>query len=351
VGEWLLVRARGGNIVSKSLAAVPDDENVDKVVEPVKSHRPIEIPRTTVKLLNFAAAQELNPEERDIGFSARVFAQVSLPYRDPKDAEFWERKNGSTTLTVRPALLTRADGSRFKAYPYGLIPRHALTWMATEAFFTKSPELELGKSMTSFMEKIDLAHNGQNAKRLTDGLQALFGSQMSVEGLASNETGHGSMTQYFQIADAVQLWFSNKDEEGNPGLWSSKVTLSDQFFQSIIQSPVPVDLNAMRALGSSPMRLDMYVWISHRMSYLTSPSHVSWAQLNAQFGSQYSRLRAFKDAFLKNLRDVQIIYPELNVEVHQDYLILKPSNTHVPKKLSSSAASKLKLVRDMPAGE
>jgi hypothetical protein len=159
------------------------------------------------------------------------------------------------------------------------------------------------------------------------------------------------MTQYFQIADAVQLWFSNKDEEGNPGLWSSKVTLSDQFFQSIIQSPVPVDLNAMRALGSSPMRLDMYVWISHRMSYLTSPSHVSWAQLNAQFGSQYSRLRAFKDAFLKNLRDVQIIYPELNVEVHQDYLILKPSNTHVPKKLSSSAASKLKLVRDMPAGE
>ena len=323
-----------------NLAAAPDDRSDDAV--PLK---PIEVSRSKAKILNFAASQELNPEERDIGFSARVFAQVSLPYRDPKTAEFWERKNGNTTLTVRPALLRKDDGTRYTAFPFGLIPRHALTWMATEAYMTKSPELELGRSMNAFMQKLDMAHNGQNAKRLTEHLRRLFGSQLSVEGLAVTDTGHGSVTQYFQIADAVQLWFSDSEEKGNPGLWSSRVTLSEQFYRSIVDAPVPLDLNAMRALGSSPMKLDLYLWLSYRMSYLEDSTRIKWETLNAQFGSQYTRLRAFKEKFLENLTDVRIVYPDLNVEVTPDYLILRRSRTPIPK-LSNKRSSSLKLAGD-----
>lgn len=331
----------GGRSMSPAARKRADDQ---EVVAALKS--PLVLPRKTLDLLNYATNQELNPEDRELAFSARVFAQVSLPYRDPKDATFWERKNGPTTLTVRPALLTNPDGSRYTAFPYGLIPRHALTWMATEAFNTKSPELELGKSMTAFMRKINLAHNGQNAARLTDHLQRLFGSQMSVEGLAANDSGHGSVTQYFQIADAVQLWFATGiDSEDNPGLWSSKVTLSDQFYQSIIDAPVPLDMLAIRALGSSPMRLDLLLWLGYRMSYLKDTTRVTWAQLDAQFGSQYKRLRAFKNAFLNNLKDVQIVYPELNVEVTEDFLILRRSPTHIPQ-LPGAHRSKLRLVGD-----
>jgi hypothetical protein len=314
--------------------------------ENLSTSGPLVIPKRTLQLLNYATDQELKPDgEREKGISARVFAQVSLPYRDPKDVEVWERKNGNVTLTVEPARLKRPDGTSYRAYPFGLLPRHALTWMASEAYKTKSPELELGRSMTSFMEKIDLAHNGQNAKRLTDHLKRLFGSRMSVEGLAENESGHGSMTEYFHIADAVQLWFSSKgDGEANPGLWASKVTLSNQFYRSIIDHPVPLDLAAIRALGSSPMRLDLYLWLSYRMSYLPDISRVTWKQLNAQFGSQYTRDRAFKDAFLSNLRDVQIVYPKLNVEVTPDFLILRRSPTHVPMK--GPKRTKLRLVGD-----
>lgn len=327
--------------MSSSAKEQPDDLPV-----PAASPSPLILPRRTLNLLNYATHQELNPDDRELAFSARVFAQVSLPYRDPGDAAFWERKNGPITLTVRPALLTKPDGSRYTAFPCGLIPRQTLTWMATEAFNTKSPELELGKSMTAFMRKIDLAHNGQNAGRLTDNLRRLFGSQMSVEGLAATDAGHGSVTQYFQIADAVQLWFpTGMDNENNPGLWSSRVTLSDQFFQSIMEAPVPLDMLAMRALGSSPMRLDLLLWLGYRMSYLKDTTRVTWAQLDAQFGSQYKRLRAFKNALLKNLKDVLIVYPELNVEVTDDYLILRRSPTHVPQ-LPGAHRSKLRLVGD-----
>ncbi len=37
-----------------------------------------------------------------VGYSARLWAQVSLPYRDPGDAPKWVRVNGSLELVVRP---------------------------------------------------------------------------------------------------------------------------------------------------------------------------------------------------------------------------------------------------------
>lgn len=296
------------------------------------------IDKKVAKLVNYASGLEQNPDDRDIAFSARVFAQVSLPYRDPKDVEVWQRKSGNTTLSVRPALFENPDGTFRRAYPYGLIPRHALTWMATEAFNTKSPELELGRSMSQFMENIGLAHTGNNAKRLTEQLRRLFDSQIKVEGLTINEHGAASRTTWIHLADDIQLWFANDpDQDPLPG-WKQSIRLSDQFYRSIIDAPVPLDMNAVRALGSSPMRLDLYLWLTYRMSYLERTTRVTWEQLNAQFGSQYSRIRAFKEAFLENLRDVKIVYPDLNVDVESDFIVLRRSNTHVPKAVGAKPA-------------
>ncbi|RFA06409.1 hypothetical protein B7R54_18680 [Subtercola boreus] len=292
---------------------------------------PIKIPRDRLKALNFASAQESGESDPMVGYSARVWAQVSLPYRDPGNVPFWERQNGAVSLTMRPALLTRPDGTRFEAYAYGLLPRHALTWIATEAVRTDSPVLELGQSMNAFMQKIGLAKGGRDAKRLTEQLQRLFGSQLSVRGLASNESGYGEQTKYIQIADQVQLWFAKgeRTDGDNRGLWTSTVTLSQEFFRSIVEAPVPVNLEAMRALGASPMRLDIYLWATYRVFNLSRPTRIKWADLGAQFGGQYETLRQFKAQFIKNLTEVKLVYPELNLDVEKDFLVLRPSPPHV----------------------
>ncbi|WP_159600069.1 replication protein RepA [Agromyces humi] len=285
------------------------------------------------KLINFATMRELDSTEPERGFSARLWAQVSLPYREPKNVPYWERRNGNVTLTVRPALIYNEETkTRHEAYPFGVIPRHAMTWMATEALKTRDPELDLGRSMRGFMEKLGIKPNGQNAKRLTDHMRRLLGSQMSVEGLVvSEETGRsGIRASYFQVADEVQLWFSDVDEKDNPGLWQSRIRLSDQFYQSIISSPVPVDLGVLNALGSSPMRIDQYIWLTHRMFYLKETSRITWEQLNGQFGAQFARSRTFKERFVKNLQAMQIVYDGLNIDVTDRYLVLKPSRTSVP---------------------
>lgn len=294
------------------------------------THDPLAIPRSRLKMLDFATQQELSGEDQNVGFSARLFAQVSLPQRNPGSIDYYERRNGDVTLTINPALVTQKDGSRVRKYPYGIYPRLALTYIATEAFTTHSPVIDLGKSMRSFLSRIGVDYSGRNANIVKNQLAALFGAQLSVEGLAVNDAGHGTVSEYFQIAKSVSLWWANKEQAGQEGLWSSEVRLSQEFFQSIEHGPVPVDLGAMRALGGSSLRYDIYVWATHRMFYLQRMTRIKWADLSIQFGAQYGRLRAFKAAFIKELQAVMIVYPQLNAEITPDYLILRPSMTHVP---------------------
>ena len=310
--------------------AARDDDTDAGIVE--ESLTPLSISRPVLRALDFATQSELGTLDTNIGYSARVWAQVSLPYNDPGDVPFWERKNGAVSLTMRPALLTRPDGSRYEAYAYGLLPRKALTWIASEAVRTQDPVLKLGRSMNSFMAKIGIAHGGRDAKLLTDQLQRLFGSQLSVQGLTIGpDGGRGEVTKYFTIADQVQLWFSKNDELGdsNTGLWSSEVTLSHEFFDSIVSAPVPVNLDAIKALGRSPMRHDMYLWFTYRMYNLQRVTKIKWGDLNAQFGGQYAAARQFKAQFIKHLDVVRIVYPELNIDITPEFLVLRPSPTHV----------------------
>jgi hypothetical protein len=281
--------------------------------------------------LEFATQQELDPDYGTTVYSARVWAQVSLPYRNPGDVPYWERRNGNAVLTMRPALLFNADMERYGGYAFGMLPRQALTWIATQAVLTKDPVISLGSSMSAFMEKIGLHRGGRDAARLTDQMKRLFGSQLSISGVASNEAGAGESTKYFHIADEFQLWHEKSPEEGGKGraLWNSEVTLSKNFFESILDRPFPVNLEAMRALGSSPLRMDIYLWATYRVFNLRHETKISWVELNQHFGAQYAGLPQFKSAFIKHLAEVRVVYDTLNIEPTKDYLIVRPSPPHV----------------------
>lgn len=293
----------------------------------------IHIDEATKRLVNYAANLEGSDEmAMDIGYSARLWAQVSLPYRNPGEIPYWERKNGNVSLMMQPAYIPDPEtGERRAAYPFGVLPRQAMNWMATEAVLTGEKTLHLGDSMMQFMAKIGLAHGGRDHKRVNDGLRRLFGANLSVEGLeiAEDGNGHGEAIEYFRIADSVRLWFGGKDESTSTPLWQSSVTLSDRFFDSIVSSPVPIDLNAMKAMGKSAMRMDIYLWLTYRMFYLRKPTRIKWADLNLQFGAQYKQPHKFKAAFEGHLKFIKIAYPDARVEPTPEYLILRPSKPHV----------------------
>jgi hypothetical protein len=259
-----------------------------------------------------------------VGFMARALTQATMPHRKTSDPVF-SRKNGALSLTI----LAHPD----VGLPYGSIPRLLLSWITTEAVRTKSPHLELGPSLSAFMEILDITPTGGRwgtITRLKEQIERLFSCMVSCRYCDESEgvvSGAG-----FVIAKEYRLWWNPKSPDQIP-LWKSTVTLSTDFFEEIIKKPIPVDMRALKALRRSPMALDIYCWLTYRLSYLRKKTEIPWGALQMQFGADYTRdghgLRNFKMKFLHHLRAVHVIYPQANVEEGEQGLLLKPSKPHV----------------------
>jgi hypothetical protein len=111
------------------------------------------------------------------------------------------------------------------------------------------------------------------------------------------------------------------------------LTLSEEFFEEVTKSPVPVDMRALKALKRSPLALDVYIWLTFRTSYLRNATVITWEQLQNQFGAEYKRTIDFKIAFKDALRKVQLHYPGANIDTTDVGIALKTGATSVPKKL------------------
>jgi hypothetical protein len=287
-------------------------------------------------LLDAATAIEMEDarEAGAVGYAARLWAQLSLPYKDPGEANLWIRRNGSLTLRVLPGM-TGPKGSERAGYPYGVLPRYVLTWMSTEAVRTQSPVLQLGSNLSDFMDRLGLSPTGGKngtITRLNDQMRRLLTSSMYVEDDREGDTRWGIAGAHFSVASNYRIWYNSDDRVGNKPLWGSTITLADSFYESIVSAPVPVDTRALSALSGSPLKLDLLVWLSHRLGYVRRTQLVPWVALSEQFGSDYARLRDFKAVILKQLRDVLAVYPGANVTVAANGLLLAPSKTAIPRR-------------------
>ena len=288
-----------------------------------------------LELLRFSVIQERGDYVEDIGYSPALFSQVSLPYKDPRNQEIWTRKNGDLTLKVTP--WTVQDPTTLEVerrYPFGITPRLLIAYLTTEAKRTNSRTVELGGSLSAFMRNLGMKHTGPNAKRLRDHMERFFGATITFEGTMTNAAGEGTRRMFFNFADQFTVW----DPSNRPQTdithripWLNEVHLSELFFREVDSRPVPVDMNALRELGSSPFSWDVYLWLAHRMSWVKKDCYVPWNVLEAQFGAQYAHLRQFKAAFLGAIVDVKKVYPGLNVDEAKGCFVMKPSRTPIAK--------------------
>jgi hypothetical protein len=136
------------------------------------------------------------------------------------------------------------------------------------------------------------------------------------------------------LAEEFDLWWTPQKLQ-QPGLGQSSVTLSQRFFEQLVEAPVPLDLRAIKALKRSPSSLDLYAWATRRVSYLKRLLRISWASFQLSFGAGYAetpqgRCR-FRGNAIEALRRVKVVYPQLKIEIQRDGILLYPSLTHVPK--------------------
>ncbi|NCA72726.1 MAG: pirin [Sphingobacteriia bacterium] len=253
---------------------------------------------------------------------SRAMVQATMPHSRPaREQTTFVRRNGafSLALMAHPQI----------GLPYGSLPRLLVAYLTTEAVRTKSREIVLGKSMSEFMAHLHEVPTGGrwgSISRVKDQTMRLLSSSISCT--YSNQEGISGVN--LPVADTYKLWWSPLSPDQLSG-FSSSVTLGERFFYEVISRPVPIDLRALRCLKKSPLALDLYVWLTYRMSYLRKATVIPWPALAAQFGAEYTRLRSFRAAFIGQLKAVLVLYPTARVHTNNSIgLTISPSPPHIP---------------------
>lgn len=285
--------------------------------------------RLTRQLIEEALAIEVQEAKAAgaLGYMARVLVQATLPHSRLAGNEF-ERRNGAFSLVMLAP-------SRI-GLPYGVVPRLLLSWVSTEAVRTRERHLVLGDSLSSFMQQLDMMPTGGrwgSITRLREQSRRLFNTTISC-----HYEGNDSTTdEGFLIASKNQLWWDPKrPEQGS--LFQSTVTLSEEFFKEVVNHPVPLDMRALKALKKSPLAIDLYVWLTYRLSYLRRPAAIPWEALQLQFGSGYPDTAQgkanFKRKFAGALIKVEVVYSGLRGHVvpDVDHLLLSPAKSHIARR-------------------
>ena len=264
-------------------------------------------------------ASEADP---NLGFMGRTMALCSLPRSNPGNQLQYKRTNGPFTLGMIAGL-----GNKL---PYGNLPRLLLAWVSTEAVRTQSRELVLGRSLSEFMRTLGIYHSsggrGGVQTRLRNQMKRLFTSHVQF----IYEDQHGEANVSSSVADRSEFWW-NERKPDEPVLWESKIRLGEDFFNEIINHPVPIDMNTLTALKRSPLGLDLYLWLVYRTFPLRAPLRLSWPTLYRQFGVDPSRasdrvtVDNFRKDCLRELKKVKTAWPKLNYATAKGVLILLPS--------------------------
>jgi hypothetical protein len=267
-------------------------------------------------------------EANELGFMARMLVQTTLPH-SAQPGKQYTRTDGDVTLSI-----TDLGGA---GLPYGAYPRLILIWMTSEALRTRNRRLELGRSLSSFMGQLGLQCTGGHwgtIPRFRNQMERLFGAAISTRWRSDKSAESHVGGSNLLLAEEFDLWWAPQKLPRVP-LAPSQVTLSQRFFEQLVEAPVPVDLRAIRALKRSPLSLDLYAWATRRVSYLGRPTLITWEALRRSFGAGYAETpqgRAkFRTKVLDALRRVCVVYSKLRLEIEDDGVLMFPSPPHIPR--------------------
>ena len=270
-----------------------------------------------------AAAIILADEENRLGITHAGFAMTSLPHKRIAEG-LWKREGHRTTLLVESGR-DRHGGA--VGVPYGSIARLILLYLQTEAVRTGSPEVELGRSMNSWMGRMSLSSGGKTYQLVAEQARRISACHLTF--FTDRENGGESRHNGAFVRDAISM--SGVIDDQQPTFWQDRVRLDDGFWKSLRAHPVPVREEALRAIGTRSLAIDVYIWLAYRLHALSKSTPVSWTAVHTQFGAGFRLMRQLKPTFLDALGVALAVYPEARVDVERDGILLHASPPAVPR--------------------
>lgn len=300
-----------------------------KRVGKTAADRPLR-PLTLVQTRLIDAMGNLGGPADEITYQHSILCQTALPYRNPGfEVRDWDRRQGNASLRVNAGEACDPETGKWVklGLPWGPKARLILMHLNSEAIRTRSPEIDVGDSLTAFVKRIGLTTDGRTVRSIKDQVGALSASLIRMA--FTGPTGGYQVDA--KVVSGFNLWFP-KDARQRV-LWPSVVRLSGDYFDSLQRHAVPLDERAIGALSHSAMALDVYAWLAQRLHRipLGTGQRIVWPLLQEQFGADYVRLRKFREVFMEALEQVCKLYPAAKIEATGEGLNLYASPPPITK--------------------
>ncbi|GAA4249220.1 pirin [Azospirillum formosense] len=274
------------------------------------------------------AAAVLEEERQDLGITYSGFALTALPHRRLPDDQPWERRGHRIRLLIEPGRLpVRGGGFKLYGVPYGSRARMILLYLQTRALQTDSREVELGRSMHDWLDRMGLSVGGQTYRDIREQASRIAACNLTFAWEDANSLG-------FEKDSIVKggIHFSSEHNSPQGTLWEDRVLLSEAFFRELKAHPVPIWEPALRHIQNNSTSIDIYIWLAYRLHSLNKSTTITWPAVFEQFGAGYSRLRDFRKRFIEALQLALAVYPEAKVDVEDHGLLLHPSPPPIPER-------------------
>jgi hypothetical protein len=150
------------------------------------------------------------------------------------------------------------------------------------------------------LDSFGLQQGGSQYRRLIAAFQLIFGATIFFGTDAQRERATVIHRARFNFMSEARIWHSrDPDQTLLPGDCQNMIVLSEEFYREILNHPIQTDLEAAKALSSSPAALDLSLWLSYRCFTARGRKRVPLFGdfgLISQLGSgEYARPRKFRE--------------------------------------------------------
>jgi hypothetical protein len=285
--------------------------------------------------LSIASQDLLRP---DIHHVHSVLALCNLPYKKP-DAQLtsYVTKYGNNSLRVEAGSLLDPKTGEWvqQGIPFGSKARLLQLHICTRALRQNSPVVEIEASMSAF-----IASMGYQVTGGKNGTIGLFKEQLNRLAACSMKVGlwdgHSkAKTISVNPIKSFEVWFPEHADQQS--LWPSQVVLNQDFFESLREHALPIDIRALVAVSNSSRQMDILMWLSYRVRNMKQKYFLRWDVLKEQFcQSPLTRMTEFKRDFRKDIQHIEEIFEKnLPIRLSEEGVFLfpcDPSSLFVPPK-------------------
>ena len=296
--------------------------------------------RKDAQLIDVAQAALLDAG-RDISFLHKGFCHCGLPLRKQDNREVWSRTDGAFSFSISGSAFSLPSGEIINVgLPYGSKARLLSVYLASEV---KNPRrrpddrtIHLG-NITAWLREA--------------GVLASSGAKGSIQATKEQlvRLAFANFTMTMDRADAKTWFHSEKLIEGGclakgdleafargeygKLSWPDHVTLTHNAHERMITQAIPIATQRLQAIANNAAAIDFFVWLSYRLPRIPAGDDilVRWSALAGQFGDTPYPSR-FKQAYLDSLKTALAAYPEANVDITDEGLILRHSDPSVPRR-------------------